>query len=580
MHSATREETARVETREHARAPVTQAHDAAQTDAAARTDAAREPDAARAADSTRPPHTASRGEWRAVLAWTLAAFAVRLAVLLCFEHVISPDGVEYVAHARRLAAGDLANGMSTYWPPLYPALVGLASLVFRDAEFAGRFVSVVAGALLIIPAHRLARRWYGRRVALICVALVALHPLLVYYSTALLTEATYTLLFTCGALAGWSALNGTRRRTYALAGALFGACYLLKPEACGFVLLLLVSVFVRRLLMKRSLQGMKARLPSSSVAAVLALVAGFVAAASPQLLYLRWTTGAWLLSGKTAGHLLQGARLAGGDPSPAPVNGMTDAATALVRLAKALRFEYEIFNLIFPTVFVLLVALGLFRWRWTRARTTRELYLLAFVAATLAGYAVTLPNIRFLAPLIPLLLCWVSKGISEFAAWTRGTLARLRVNGTFVARVKRFVAPLVIAALVASLAPLFVYLMRGDKWGDYHAQKRAGVWIREREAARGTDEAARAPVVMSTVPVAAFYAGGRNVAVTGEDNYDSLVSRARREGAAYVVVNERDFKRMDSLRTLLDARAEHYALRLAREFDEAPDQRVLVYEVE
>lgn len=562
MPSATREETARVETRERARASVTQTHEAAQTDAAR-------------ADSTRT-HTTSRGEWRAVLAWTLAAFAVRLAVLLCFEHVISPDGVEYVAHARRLAAGDLANGMSTYWSPLYPALVGLASLVFRDAEFAGRFVSVVAGALLVIPAHRLARRWYGRRVALICVALVALHPLLVYYSTALLTESTYTLLFTCGVLAGWSALTGTRTRTFALAGALFGACYLLKPEACGFVLLLLVMVFVRRLSMKRSLHGMKARLRHSSVAVALALVAGFVAAASPQLLYLRWTTGAWLLSGKMAGHLLQGARLAGGDPSPAPVNGMTDAATALVRLAKALRFEYEIFNLIFPTVFVLLVALGLFRRRWTRAQTTRELYLLAFVAAALAGYAVTLPNIRFLAPLIPLLLCWVSKGISEFAAWTRGTLARLRVHETFAARVKRFVAPLVIAVLVASLAPLFVYLMRGDKWGDYHAQKRAGVWIRERAARDG----ASAPTIISTVPVAAFYAGGRNVAVTGADDYDSLVSRARREGAAYVVVNERDFKRMDSLRTLLDARAEHSALRLAQEFDEAPNQRVLVYEVE
>src|SRR4051812_47944396 len=168
------------------------------------------------ADSTRTL-TASRGEWRTVLAWTLAAFAVRLAVLLCFEHVISPDGVEYVAHARRLAAGDLANGMSTYWPPLYPALVGLASFVFRDAEFAGRFVSVVAGALLVIPAHRLARRWYGRRVALICVALVALHPLLVYYSTALLTESTYTLIFTCGVLAGWSALTGTRTCAHALA---------------------------------------------------------------------------------------------------------------------------------------------------------------------------------------------------------------------------------------------------------------------------------------------------------------------------------------------------------------------------
>jgi 4-amino-4-deoxy-L-arabinose transferase-like glycosyltransferase len=568
MPSATREETARVETREHARASAAQTHDAAQADAS--------PEHADThADSPRP-RPASRGEWKSVFAWTLAAFAVRLAILVCFEHVISPDGVEYVAHAQRLVAGDFANGMSTYWPPLYPALVGLASLVFRDAEFAGRFVSVLAGALLVIPAHRLARRWYGRRVALICVALVALHPLLVYYSTALLTESTYTLLFTCGVLAGWSALTGTKARTYASAGALFGACYLLKPEACGFVPLLLVMVFVRRLLMKISLHGMKARPHHSSVASSLLLVVGFVAAASPQLLYLRWSTGAWLLSGKMAGHLLQGARLAGGDTSPAPVNGMTDAATALVRLLKALRFEYEIFNLIFPTAFVLLVALGLFRRRWTRARTTRELYLLAFVAAALAGYAVTLPNIRFLAPLIPLLLCWVSKGIAEFAAWTHETLARLRVNETFAARVKRFVAPLVVAMLVVSLVPLFVYLMRGDKWGDYHAQKRAGVWIKERAARDG----ARVPTIISTVPVAAFYAGGRNVAVTGEDNYDSLVSRARSEGAAYVVVNERDFKRMDSLRTLLDARAEHNALRFAREFDEAPDQRVLVYEVE
>lgn len=272
---------------------------------------------------------------------------------------------------------------------------------------------------------------------------------------------------------------------------------------------------------------------------------------------------------------MQGARLAGGDPSPTPLSGLTDASTALVRLAKALRFEYEIFNLIFPTVFVLLVALGLFRRRWTRARAVRELYLLAFVAATLAGYAVTLPNIRFLAPLAPLLLCWVAKGISEFAAWTRETLARFHVAEDFNARACKLVAPILVAVLVVSLAPLFVYLMRGDKWGDYYGQKRAGVWIREHEVGRGL----RAPTIMATVPVAAFYAGGRNVALAEED-CAALVSRARREGASYVVVNERDFKRMDSLRSLLDPRAEHTGLRLASEFDEPPDQRVLVYEVE
>jgi 4-amino-4-deoxy-L-arabinose transferase-like glycosyltransferase len=535
---------------------------------APREEAAR--DAPHDASATRAD-TASRRELKVVLAWTLAAFALRLAVLVCFEHVISPDGVEYVAHARRLAAGDFANGMSTYWPPLYPALVGLASLVFRDAEFAGRFVSVVAGALLVLPAHGLARRWYGRRVALVCVALVALHPLLVYYSTMLLTESTYTLLFTCGVSAGWRALTGTRARAYALVGAVFGACYLLKPEAFGFVALLLLVMPARRLLTKTSLR-------QSSVLNALVLVAGFLTAASPQLLYLRWSTGGWLLSGKTSGHLLQGARLAGGEASPAPLGGIADAAVALARLVKAMRFEYEIFNLIFPTAFVLLVALGLFRRRWTRARARRELYLLAFVAAALAGYAVTLPNIRFLAPLLPLLLCWAANGVAEFDAWARETLSRIGVSESLDARVAKLAAPLAVALLLASLAPLFVYLMRGDKWGDYYGQKRAGLWIKGHEVARKTNDDGP-PVIMSTVPVAAFYAGGRGVALADAD-YDTLLARARGEGAAYVVVNERDFKRMDSLRALLDARTEHRGLRLAQEFAEAPDQRVLVYEVE
>ncbi len=167
MRSATREEPARGAAREDGVCVSTREEGGRGANGAHLSHAATQSrDAARAS-------SAYRRELKVVLAWTLAAFALRLAVLLCFEQVISPDGVEYVAHARRLAAGDIAGGMSAYWPPLYPALVGLASLVFRDAEFAGRFVSTLAGALLVVPAHRLARRWYGRRVARTCAALLA-----------------------------------------------------------------------------------------------------------------------------------------------------------------------------------------------------------------------------------------------------------------------------------------------------------------------------------------------------------------------------------------------------------------------
>jgi 4-amino-4-deoxy-L-arabinose transferase-like glycosyltransferase len=503
-------------------------------------------------------------EWRAILFWTLLAFLLRLCLVWRFEQVISPDGVQYVALARSLAAGNFKEGLSTYWSPLYPLLVGLSSLLFRDMEFAGRFVSVMAGSLLVIPTYKLTRIWYGARVALIGACLIALHPLLIYYSSVLLAESTYTLLFTTGVLAGWSALTGDKARAYLLAGATFGACYLLKPEAVGFLLLLLAAVLVQ------TLRARASRFKTFARNALL-LCTGFLLLAAPYLFYLRRETGAWILSGKFDGHLWQGSRLAGGDLAPSRLPLVPDLITIIVQLTKALRFEYEIFNLIFPPTFVLLVGLCLFRKRWTRERAWRELYLFSFIAATLAGYAVTLPNIRFIVPVLPLLLCWLAQGIDEFAAWAVETLSRFKGAVSFLPAVKKLVVPLVITCLLASLLPLFVYLLRGDKWGDYYGQKRAALWIKEHDAAP-------APVIMSTAPVTSFYTGGRHVALVDED-YEAFITRARREGVSYVIVNERDFRYM-SLHALLDEQSIHPGLRRVYDFEESPEHKIVVYAVE
>jgi hypothetical protein len=504
-----------------------------------------------------------RNEWKALLGWTLLALLLRLLLVWRFEQVISPDGVQYVTLGRNLMAGNFRAGLSTYWSPLYPLLVGLASLFFRDAEFAGRFVSVIAGGLLVIPAHRLMRHWYGARAALIGACLVALHPLLIYYSTVLLTESTYTLFFVSGVLAGWNALKGGRARSHLLAGLAFGACYLLKPEAAGFILLLLLQVLGRRLFDKTISRQTSAR-------NALLLCAGFMLLAALYLFYLRSRMGFWTISEKAAGHMWQGSRLAAGELAPATLPLMPGMTTALVQLTKALRFEYEIFNLIFPPVFVLLSGVGLFRRSWTSRRTWRELYLFSFVAAALAGYAVTLPNIRFIAPLLPLLLCWLSQGILEFAEWAIETLHGFRGAKRFTPHLRKLIVPVVVACLLASLMPLFIYLLRGDKWGDYYGQKRAGVWIKEHDASR-------APVIMSTVPVAAFYAKGRQVPLFDED-YQTFIARARSEGVGYVIVNERDF-RYFFLRALLDERSLHPGLKLVQYFAEAPGHRILVYAV-
>ena len=488
------------------------------------------------------------------------AFLARLLLVVCVEQVITPDGVGYVALARELAAGQIAAGMSTYWPPLYPALVALSTLVFGDVEFAGRFVSVVAGSLVVLPVYALARVDYGKRVARLAALMAALHPLLVYYSTLVLTEATYTLLFACGVLAGRLALRrGARAEAFLCAGAVFGACYLLKPEAAGFVLLLLAMTTAAKFLDRRL--ATKTMLENAA-----ALCSGFLLLAAPYLAYLRSATGHWTPSGKVRAHLWQGSR-ATGEAAAQMESLVPDASTAVAQLARALKYEYELFNLIFPTTFVLVVGLALFRAPWTRARARRELYLAAFVVATLAGYAVTLPNVRFLSTLLPILVCWAALGMTEFDGWGRATLAAGRVSP----RLNKVIVPLALAVLLAPLAPVFVYLMRGDKWGDYGGQKRAALWIKEQAGAT-------APGIMSTVPIVAFYAGARHLTLA-DFEYAGFAERARREGAQFVIANERELKG-SGLRPLLDEGAAHAGLRLVHRVELARGHKVLVYAVE
>jgi hypothetical protein len=194
------------------------------------------------------------------------------------------------------------------------------------------------------------------------------------------------------------------------------------------------------------------------------------------------------------------------------------------------------------------------------------------VAATLAGYAITLPNIRFLVPLLPILLCWVAKGIVELSDWVAESLHKFKGRRIGIPYLTKIIVPLVVAVLLMSLLPLFLYLSRGDKWSDYYGQKRAAQWIEAQQ------DKPQARVIMSTVPITAFYLGGRHVQLVDED-FSALITRAQREQVSYLIVNERDFRYMN-LRRLLDERSDHPGLRLAMTFADAPGHKIVLYAVE
>ncbi len=494
---------------------------------------------------------------------TLLGLLLRLAALR-FDHVLTPDGVDYVTLSGYLTLGFVREAINAWTPPLYPILIFLGSMVVGDHEIAGSLISVIAGSLLVVPVFFLLRGGYDQRTATWGALLAALHQLFIYYSTQVLTEATYTLFFFCAVFAGWQALRTNRTRYFALAGFIVGACYLLRAEAFGFIFLLLGMTLAIGLTDK---SVSKKHLLINCIA----LAACFIIIIAPYLIHLRIQNGAWTISAKLSGHMWQGNR------------GLDNGAIRLVQhplvpsfsimftqFARAVRSELELLNFVFPPTFVALAALGLFGNIWTRERARFELYLLMFLVAAFVGYAITLPNVRFFVPLIPLTLGWVMRGAFSIETWLRKTLLRTGAHKQRSFAQLPFL-PIVIGILVLSVMPLFFYLLRGDKWHDYSGQRQAAIWIKEHHTGPQ-------PRIMASVPIAAYYAGGLRLdsLVLQDEPYDVLLHRARQEGADFILVNERDVSKMQ-LWPLLEENIDHPGLRQVYKATPAPGHKILVY---
>jgi 4-amino-4-deoxy-L-arabinose transferase-like glycosyltransferase len=184
------------------------------------------------------------------------------------------DGHYYDVLARRLAAGDgytwlWPDGAVTYaahYPVGYPALLALAYRLVGASGAAGMTVNALVGAVAALAAYRLVDgpgvpRWRPAAAG----AVVALHPALVPYTAAFMTEGvTAALLIAATALAA-----GTReaRRSYpwlVATGATMGIATLVRPQS-----LLLAPVLGA--LAAPAIAGWKPRLTRAAVVAAVAL---------------------------------------------------------------------------------------------------------------------------------------------------------------------------------------------------------------------------------------------------------------------------------------------------------------------
>jgi hypothetical protein len=186
----------------------------------------------------------ARAPFRSDAAWlTALALEVRLAVVIWAATRFPPtaDGTYYQQIAARIAKGlgytwlwpDGAVTYAAHYPVGYPAAVGALYAITGPHPWVAMVLNALLGALAAYAAHRLAARAGSRPVALVAGLLVALHPGLVAYTPALMTEGVVaSLLVIAASLAAWTRDRpASRFLGLALLGLVVGAATMVRPQS-------------------------------------------------------------------------------------------------------------------------------------------------------------------------------------------------------------------------------------------------------------------------------------------------------------------------------------------------------------
>jgi Dolichyl-phosphate-mannose-protein mannosyltransferase len=165
------------------------------------------------------------------------ALAARVISLLWAGGRFSPvaDGIYYHPIAARIAEGlgstwlwpDGTVTYAAHYPVGYPALVALAYRLVGPWPTAGGVVNALLGTGAAVAVYRLALRATQPRWALLAGLAVALHPGLVMYTPALMTEGVTAALL---AMAAWM-VSYRSRAGVVLLGLAVGLATLVRPQS-------------------------------------------------------------------------------------------------------------------------------------------------------------------------------------------------------------------------------------------------------------------------------------------------------------------------------------------------------------
>lgn len=187
------------------------------------------------------PERNTRDRWFSALLF-IVALLPRVYVAIAWAREPVWDGHYYDFGARRIAEGfgysdDIIIGGKGAWHPWchypvgYSGFLAIFYRIFGSAPTVAPLVNAVAGALLVVVVHRLARYALSPARARLAGLIVALNPGLVIYTALLMTEPLAALGITTGA---WHLCRNLQRnpaRGALFAGIVLGLTTLVRPQS-------------------------------------------------------------------------------------------------------------------------------------------------------------------------------------------------------------------------------------------------------------------------------------------------------------------------------------------------------------
>jgi 4-amino-4-deoxy-L-arabinose transferase-like glycosyltransferase len=211
---------------------------------------------------------------RMLLAILAVAFVLRVAVVAFSRHfkpVADPADYDRIAvslaHGHGFGATALAapGTPSALRPPLYPLLLGATYRVVGHSWTVARTLEALLGVVFVLLLFLLARRLYGRRVALVVAALAAVMPTLVALNASLLSETLFLPLEIAAVLAAVAWRQSPSKWLAVAAGLACGAAIMTRSVGIAVLVAVVVMIVTARV-------PLPIRLRSAALVPVVAVV--------------------------------------------------------------------------------------------------------------------------------------------------------------------------------------------------------------------------------------------------------------------------------------------------------------------